>query len=228
MAVADVQGGPAPPVAGGPTAAAKFKAAAPVAAGALAIVAAIAGGSMLTSNSADQPLPPEASIAANETPAGPATAPALPIDPAANPPIAASPTVNPPAASAQVGNPAPRPGSAIPGVQFDQTPAAGIAQGMEIVVKFKDDAKVKDIIDAFWKDQPSAKAKFDALKARRPEFASLKLDRITYSNELVLVHDGSAPAAQRLAAMRETAAKLGKVADISYAEPNLTAHPGGQ
>ena len=88
---------------------------------------------------------------------------------------------------------------------------------------------MKDIIDAFWKDQASARAKFDALKARRPEFANLKLDRVTYSNELVLVHDGSAaPAAQRLPAMRGIAAKLKDVSDISYAEPNMTAHPGGQ
>ncbi len=99
---------------------------------------------------------------------------------------------------------------------------------MEIVVKFKDDAKVKDIIDAFWKDQASARAKFEALKARRPEFANLRLDRVTYSNELVLVHEGGLPSDQRLAAMRATAAKLKNMGDISYAEPNMTAHPGGQ
>jgi hypothetical protein len=129
----------------------------------------------------------------------------------------------------------PTPGGGIAGVQFDQaTPSAirpgvsPVAQGMEIVVKFKDDAKVKDIIDAFWKDQASARTKFEALKARRPELADLKLDRVTYSNELVLVHEGGTPADRRLAAMREIAARLKNVADISYAEPNMTAHPGGQ
>ena len=140
-------------------------------------------------------------------------------------------TVETPAASADPQ--APQPGSSIPGVAQAPaavtTPGAGAGQvGMEIVVKFKDDAKVKDIIDAFWKDQTSARAKFDALKARRPEFANLKLDRVTYSNELVLVDDGKAPAAQRLPAMRGIAAKLKDVSDISYAEPNMTAHPGGQ
>lgn len=124
--------------------------------------------------------------------------------------------------------PTPQAGSSIPGVAFDQPPPAGVAQGVEIVVKFKDDAKVKDIIDAFWRDPASAGAKFDALKARRPEFANLRLDRVTYSNELVLVHDGGAPADQRLAAMRGIAAKLKSVSDISYAEPNMTAQPGGQ
>jgi hypothetical protein len=225
MAVTEIQGGPplaaepaAPPAAG--STGAKFKAAAPIAAGALAIVAAIAGGSMLVGNGADQsadaPVISEATPPVASTSSDPATAP-LPIDPAVNPPpVSVTPA------------PAPKPGSSIPGVQFDQAPAAGVTQGMEIVVKFKDDAKVKDIVDAFWKDQPSAKTKFDAWKARRPEFAGLKLDRVTYSNELVLVHDGSVAAGQRLAAMREIAAKLGKTADISYAEPNLTAHPGGQ
>jgi hypothetical protein len=99
---------------------------------------------------------------------------------------------------------------------------------MEIVVKFKDDGKVKDIIDAFWKDPASAKAKFDAWKTNRPEFAKLKLDRVTYSNELVLVHDGSVAVAERLPAMKTIAARLGTVADVSYAEPNMTAQPGGQ
>jgi len=100
--------------------------------------------------------------------------------------------------------------------------------GMEIVVKFKDDSKVKDIVDTFWRDQAVAKAKFETWKANRPEFAKLKLDRVTYSNELVLVHDGSAPAAERLPAMKAIVAKLAGIADISYAEPNMTAHPGGQ
>ena len=121
----------------------------------------------------------------------------------------------------------PEPG--VPGIQFNQPGGAAAAvMGMEIVVKFKDDSKVKDIIDAFWKDQGSAKAKFEAWKANRPEFARLKLDRVTYSNELVLVHDGSGPAAEQLAAMKTIAARLGSVADVSYAEPNMTAHPGGQ
>lgn len=140
-------------------------------------------------------------------------------------------TAETPAASAEPQTP--QPGSAVPGVA--QAPAAvarpGAAapqMGMEIVVKFKDDGKVKDIIDAFWRDPASARAKFDALKARRPEFAGLKLDRVTYSNELVLVDSSATPADQRLPAMRSIAAKLKDVSDISYAEPNMTAHPGGQ
>lgn len=117
----------------------------------------------------------------------------------------------------------------LPQTQVDQPGAAGAVQtGIEIVVKFKDDGRVKDIIDAFWRDQASAKAKFEAWKATRPEFAGLRLDRVTYSSELVLVHDGSALPAQRPAVMRAIAAKLGAAADVSYAEPNMTAHPGDQ
>ncbi|HEV7689413.1 MAG TPA: hypothetical protein VGO52_01250 [Hyphomonadaceae bacterium] len=225
MVVTEVQGGPAPVAqpspagtAAAPNTAAKFKAAAPVAAGALAIVAAIAAGSMFNGDNASAPteLPAAVSetVATSTPPASdPATAP-LPVDPAVNPPpVTATPA------------PAPKPGSSLPTVAFDQAPPAGLAQSMEIVVKFKDDAKIKDIVDAFWKDKSSARTKFDALKARRPEFANLKLDRVTYSNELVLVHES---AAGQLGAMRDLAAKLGKSADISYAEPNLTAHPGGQ
>jgi hypothetical protein len=126
----------------------------------------------------------------------------------------------------------PKPGG-LAGVQVDQVTPQGVAPtgaqlGMEIVVKFKDDGKVKDIVDSFWRDQAAARAKFESFKARRPELANLKLDRVTYSNELVLVHEGGPSPDRRVAAMREIASKLKGVADISYAEPNMTAHPGGQ
>jgi len=190
----------------------RLKAAAPYAGAAAAIVVAVAAGATLSN------------------PGEPPASSATPIGASVDAP--ATTTAEPPAASADPQ--APQAGSSIPGVA--QAPAAstpvtrpGAAQmGMEIVVKFKDDGKVKDIIDAYWKDQASARAKFDALKSRRPEFADLTLDRVTYSNELVLVHEDNAPAAQHLPAMRGIAAKLKDVSDISYAEPNLTAHPGGQ
>lgn len=116
----------------------------------------------------------------------------------------------------------------VPQVQNQPGATGAVQTSVEIVVKFKDDGRVKDIIDAFWRDQASAKAKFAAWKANRPEFAGLRLDRVTYSNELVLVHDGSAQPAQLPAIMRAIAARLGAASDISYAEPNMTAHPGGQ
>lgn len=142
-------------------------------------------------------------------------------------PATPSAAISAPPASAPSPGPDFVPG--LPQVQFDQTPGASApATGIEVVVKFKDDSRVKDIIDAFWRDQASAKAKFDAWKSSRPDFAKLKLDRVTYSNELVLVHDGSAPAAERLPAMKSIVAKLEGNADISYAEPNMTAQPGGQ
>lgn len=184
MAVVDVQG--APPGAG------RFKAVAPLAAGALGVVAAVIAAVSLTGPEAPAPTTFEMPSAV-ETPAA-----------------------------------APEPGSAIPGVAFDQTPGAAPQMGMEIVVKFKDDGKVKDIIDAFWRDQASAKAKFEAWKVNRPEFANLKLDRVTYSNELVLVHTAATASDRRLPVMREIAKALGSAAEISYAEPNMTAHPGGQ
>jgi hypothetical protein len=119
----------------------------------------------------------------------------------------------------------PQPGG-LPGVAFDQgVPGApNVQMGVEIVVKFKDDAKVKDIIDAFWKDQADARKRFETFRSRNPAFAGLKLDRVTYSNELVLTGSG----AEAPAALRALANKLGALPEISYAEPNATAHPGGQ
>jgi hypothetical protein len=149
----------------------------------------------------------------------------------ANAPKAPSPAESAPVVAQSSTSPggSPPPVIGAPQTQFNQPGGVGAAEtGIEIVVKFKDDGRVKDIIDAFWRDQGSAKAKFETWKANRPEFAGLRLDRVTYSNELVLVHDGSVPAAQRLSTMRTIAGKLGAAADISYAEPNLTAHPGAQ
>lgn len=189
-----------------------LKTAAPMAAGALGIGAAIIAATLFLDNGK-----------APETGA---------IDTGASAPTSA--TTSTTTAAIQ----APEPGSAIPGVAFDQTPAATAPRaGIEIVVKFKDDAKVKDIIDAFWRDQASAKAKFETFKAGKAAFAGLKLDRVTYSNELVLVaappSSGAGAAAapapgDARAAMRAIAAKLAAHPDVAYAEPNMTAQPGGQ
>lgn len=183
---------------------------APVAAGALGIVLAVVGGSVLTASDGPAPrMAPEAALSA--------------------PPDAAAADLVPAEASPAEAAPAPPgPGGGLPGVQYDQPPPGAVKMGMEIVVKFKNDALVKDIIDAFWRDQASARAKFEAWKAGRPAFSRLKLDRVTYSNELVLIHDGEGPAEARLPFMREIAKKLGSLADVSYAEPNMTAQPGGQ
>ena len=128
-------------------------------------------------------------------------------------------------------------GPGLPGVARDQAPGAGAGApagrsgapqlGVEVVVKFRDDARVKEIVDLFWRDQAAARVRFEALKADMPEFNNLALDRVTYSNELVLAPTQALPAPQRLPAMREIAARLGKRPDIAYAEPNMTAHPGG-
>jgi hypothetical protein len=192
-----------------------------LAAAALAVVATVVGATMLTSNEESAPVTAETA----------ATAPAA-TSPISEPPATVTPTdpavIAPATTETAGGIKRPEPGSAVPGVAFDQTPASGAQGGVEIVVKFKDDAKVKDIIDAFWKNQATARTKFEAFKAGKPQFAGLKLDRVTYSNELVLVDAGNAAPASRIAAMREIAAKLKSHPDISYADPNMTAHPGGQ
>jgi hypothetical protein len=183
---------------GATSTASKLKTAAPVAAGALAVVAGIVGFTMMGGESSEETAAIEpASVAAPEQP---------------------------------VATAAPEPGSSIPGVAFDQAQAPGArpAMGVEIVVKFKDDAKVKDIIDAFWKDQASAQAKFDAFKRGKPAFAGLKLGRVTYSNELVLIDETGQINDARSTAMRAIAARLKDNPEISYADPNMTAQPGAQ
>jgi hypothetical protein len=137
------------------------------------------------------------------------------------------PGAEPPPSAANVPPPV-TPGN--PTIQYDQTPPGGGPQrAVELVVKFKDDAGVKPILDSFWTDPATAKSRFETWKANRPEFSKLKLDRVTYSNELVLVLDGAVPTAERATAIRDIVKALGAAPDISYAEQQATmAQPGGQ
>lgn len=194
-------------------------AAAPAAAAAFAAVAAIVVGS-LAMEWGHGPAPPRGAVAGYLAPAGEG-------QPNGSPPQGVASYFAPANIS-----PSPLPdGSGPPAAQArrDQAPGAGLpGQSMEIVVKFKDDAKVKDIVDTFWRNAPEAKAKFETFKKSHPAFADTSLDRVTYSNELVLVHPGGAATpAQRLAKMREVANKLKSSPEVSYAEPNLIAQPAG-
>jgi hypothetical protein len=164
----------------------------------------------------------------------PGAPPAAPFEQASSIATSSAPatTVAVTSGAVDAGAPSPDPGAgpALPGIQFDQAGASASkpALGAEIVVKFKDDKKVQDLVDTFWKDAPSARKKFEAFKAGRPEFAGVKLDRVTYSNELVLVPVVDVAADKRVSQVRDLASKMGKAADISYAEPNVTAKPGGR
>jgi hypothetical protein len=101
--------------------------------------------------------------------------------------------------------------------------APPLNDAVEIVVKFKDDARVKDIIDTFWKNPQASKEKFDPFKRNRPEMAAASLARVTYSGELVLAYPFKTETkAQRLTEARDIAARLATSADIVYAEPDLT------
>lgn len=131
-----------------------------------------------------------------------------------------------PAASAGY-SPPPGPGGAgIPGAAQNQTPGAQGAPEMavEIVVKFRDDDQVKDITDLFWRDRGAARSRFASFKRRWPALSQLRLERVTYSNELVLVSSGNADADE----MRRLARTISRMPEVSYAEPNSTAHPGGR
>ena len=97
----------------------------------------------------------------------------------------------------------------------------------EIVVKFKDDAAVKPIIDLFWTAPEAAKARFDEFKKGHPVVAMATLARATYSGELVLSFPSNAATpAERLKAARDLAARLSASPDISYAEPDFSFSTG--
>jgi len=194
-------------------------AAAPAAAAAFAVLAAIVLGSLMLDGSLARKTAPRG-VADYFAPAGKPHADGSPRQGLADffPPVDVSPA-SPPEDT--------RPGPASPDARRDQAPSAGLpGQAMEIVVKFKDESKVKDIIDTFWRNAPEAKAKFETFKRSHPAFADTSLARVTYSNELVLVHPGGAASpAQRLAKMREVAKKLKASPEVAYAEPDMIAQP---
>lgn len=127
---------------------------------------------------------------------------------------------------ATTGYPAPQSGPALPGIAQNQTPGGqGSPElGVEIVVKFKDDAMVKSITDLFWRDQGAARTEFSSFKRNWPALAQMRLERVTYSNELVLVAAGNDSPQE----MRALARRISQMPEVSYAEPNATAHPGGR
>jgi hypothetical protein len=111
--------------------------------------------------------------------------------------------------------------------ETDRPEVAPAPFSIEVVVKFKDETKVKPILDLFWKDAASARILFDKFKKDRPVIAAASLARATYSGELVLTFPcGAASAAERLKAARDIAARLAGSSDISYAEPDLTFSAG--
>lgn len=92
---------------------------------------------------------------------------------------------------------------------------------LEIVIRFKDDARVSAIITTFWKDPEAARARFDDFKQGWPELAPARLLRVTYSNELVLAFPFGATAGRR-EAVRDLAASLSRLPSVVYAEPDYT------
>lgn len=142
--------------------------------------------------------------------------------------LAATAVITAPAPDGTV-SAAPGPAGPQSALESAQLPGGQLANAyVELVVKFKDDREVKEICDLFWKDRAGARARFEAFKAGRPEFGGLSLDRVTYSNELVLTPTDEVAAHRRLPAAREIAARLSARPNIAYAEPNLAAHPSGE
>lgn len=132
---------------------------------------------------------------------------------------------SPSSPTAATGLPPDQQGPGLIGPAQNQAQGRGSPElGVEIVVKFRDDTLVEEITDLFWRDQGAAQARFSSFKRRWDALSSVRLARVTYSNELVLVSAGSASPQE----MREIARRIGAMSEVSYAEPNSTAQPGGQ
>ena len=137
--------------------------------------------------------------------------------------LANNPSTEQATSSAGYSQPQKPPGSGVPGIAQNQAQGRGAPEmGVEIVVKFKDDGMVKDITDLFWRDQGAAQTRFSSFKRRWDVLAPVRLARVTYSNELVLVAAGNTSPDE----MRQIAREIGQLPEVSYAEPNSTAQPG--
>jgi hypothetical protein len=102
-----------------------------------------------------------------------------------------------------------------------------MAAPIEVIVKFKEDRIVKEIVDSFWVEPEQARRCFERFKQGRAEFKEARLVRVTYSGELVLAFPLPAAAAERRAASQDLLARLNGIADVAYAEPDHTASVQG-
>lgn len=101
-----------------------------------------------------------------------------------------------------------------------------VSDSLEIVVGMTDAGDVQPIAEAYFRDPAQGRKLYDAFRAKHPAFAGLALDRVTYSNELVVTPQRTPPAGKELAALRQLAAKLSASPGVAYAEPNMIAKPG--
>ena len=96
------------------------------------------------------------------------------------------------------------------------------AAPIEVTVSFKDGATAGVIIKTFWRDPVEARRMFDRLKVRWLSMANAGLDRVTYSDELVLHFlCDKACSAQRLEVTHTLTSALAALPEVAYAEAEV-------
>lgn len=118
-----------------------------------------------------------------------------------------------PAATGQGATPPDRIGSA----------AQSRSSALEVTLKFTDASVTAGIVKAFWSDPAAAREAFDRLKVKWPAMNPAKLDRVTYSDELVLLFPcDQACSLNRTKAGRDLVSTLAAIPGIAYVEAELT------
>jgi len=112
--------------------------------------------------------------------------------------------------------------AAQPEIGPDDPPTAANAAPLEVTVKFKDQADIAGVIKTFWTDPSSARNAFDRLKTGRPALSGATLDRVTYSDELVLHFACDAACAQRRPEeIRKLVVAVSAMPEVVYAEADM-------
>ncbi|WP_084398453.1 hypothetical protein [Henriciella aquimarina] len=105
------------------------------------------------------------------------------------------------------------------GSETVRTQIAGAEQTrFTLIVKFNGEPVLDEIGKTFRKDPEGAKARFQQWASGKPALAGLRLERASYSGELILVSAGSR-------SMDEAIRAIQAMDNVAYVEPDYSARP---
>ena len=163
---------------------------------------------------------PRPDMALERPPSGPAHATA--------PEFAPAPTIRDPEparvepAIAQPQQVRPQPPAQPTPVQAESYPV----RRADVIVKFRADPAIDQVISTWRRDRASAEAAFAAWAAADPLFSQMTIAGCSYSGELILskeIGGGVVPAEAEVDTLTE---QIRAHSAVAYADPDFTAHPG--
>ena len=123
-----------------------------------------------------------------------------------------------PAHTSQAGDDRPHVASA-PKNDLVRVQSAAAGQAFAIIVRFRNTPELDEIARSFRKDPEGARARFSRWAAGKPALSGLRLERASYSGELVLASSGGRDVDRVIAAIKA-------MDNVAYVEKDYSVQPG--